>query len=209
VPAQALPRLYPILDTGVCARLSLDPATLAAAWFQVGVRLMQLRYKIDGPDRAFLDLADTLSGLSHTRGARLIVNDRSDIALMSKADGVHVGQEDLPVGEVRALLGPLGIVGVSCHDLLQVDGALESSADYVAVGPVFATTTKETGYGPRGLDLVRYAAGRGKPIVAIGGITLETAAGVVGAGASAVAVISDLLVGDPEARVREYLNVLS
>jgi thiamine-phosphate pyrophosphorylase len=110
---------------------------------------------------------------------------------------------------LRALVGPLATIGVSCHDPEQVNRALESAADYVAVGPIFATTTKETGYDARGLDLVRYAAGRGKPVVAIGGITLDTAAGVIRAGATAVAVISDLLAGNPEARIRQYLHVLS
>ena len=205
---QGLPALYPILDNDVCAIRRLDPLALAAAWFRAGVGLLQLRYK-EGPDHTFLGLSETLTGLAHASGARLIVNDRADIALMSNADGVHVGQHDLPVSELRALVGPLATIGVSCHDPEQVNRALESAADYVAVGPIFATTTKETGYDARGLDLVRYAAGRGKPVVAIGGITLDTAAGVIRAGATAVAVISDLLTGNPEARIRQYLHVLS
>jgi thiamine-phosphate pyrophosphorylase len=120
-----------------------------------------------------------------------------------------VGQDDLPVEIVRGLLGRDAIVGLSTHDRPQVDAALATSASYVAVGPVFGTSTKDTGYEPRGLDLVRYAAGRGKPIVAIGGITLERAPEVMAAGASAVAVISDLLTGDdPEARARAFLAAL-
>ena len=119
---------------------------------------------------------------------------------------MHVGQTDLPVAAVRAIVGKDAIVGLSTHDRDQIDQALASEASYVAVGPVFPTTTKETGYTPRGLDLVRYAAGRGKPIVAIGGITLERATDVVAAGASALAVISDILVhDDPETRVRAFL----
>jgi thiamine-phosphate pyrophosphorylase len=207
VPLLPLPALYPILDPGVCARRNLDPIELASIWLRAGVRLVQLRYK-DGPDRVFLDLADAIVRLAHAAGARVIVNDRSDIALMAGADGVHVGQEDLPVEEIRTLVGPPAILGVSCHDAGQVEQALHTSADYIAVGPIFGTTTKETGYGPRGLDLVRQASGRGKPVVGIGGITLDTAAAVIRAGASAIAVISDLLTGDPEERVRRYLRSL-
>jgi thiamine-phosphate pyrophosphorylase len=141
-------------------------------------------------------------------GASVIVNDRADVAVMSGAAGVHVGQEDLSVEEARRVVGP-GIVGLSTHTARQVDEALATSATYVAVGPIFATSTKATGYDPQGLDLVRLAAGRGKPVVAIGGITLATAAIVLAAGASSAAVISDLTVGDPEARVREYLRTLA
>jgi thiamine-phosphate pyrophosphorylase len=137
----------------------------------------------------------------------LVINDRADIARLSRAAGVHVGQDDLPVAEVRRLVGPDGVVGVSTHDAGQLDAALETSATYVAVGPIFGTSTKDTGYSARGIDLVRAAAGRGKPVVAIGGITLSSAAAVIAAGAASVAVISDLLAtGDPEARVREYLR---
>jgi thiamine-phosphate pyrophosphorylase len=118
---------------------------------------------------------------------------------------VHVGQEDLPVSEVRRILGPAAVVGLSTHDPGQIDAALESDANYVAVGPIFETVTKETGYGARGLDLLRGAVGRGRPIVAIGGITLERAGAVVAAGAAGLAVISDLLTDDPEARTRAFI----
>jgi thiamine-phosphate pyrophosphorylase len=151
------------------------------------------------------ELADGLVAAARPYGARIIVNDRADIALMSGADGVHVGQTDLPVEAARAVLGPRKIVGVSTHDRAQIDRALETTASYVAVGPVFLTSTKDTGYEPRGLDLVTYAAGRGKPIVAVGGITIERAPAVIAAGASAVAVITDILTGDDaEGRVRAY-----
>jgi thiamine-phosphate pyrophosphorylase len=138
-------------------------------------------------------------------GATVIVNDRIDIARLSRAGGVHVGQEDLPLADVRRILGPQAVVGVSTHDVQQIDAALQSDASYVAVGPIFETMTKDTGYGARGLDLLRGAAGRGKPIVAIGGITLERAAAVVAAGATGLAVITDLLTDDPEARTRIFI----
>ena len=109
----------------------------------------------------------------------------------------------------RAIVGADAVVGVSTHDAAQVDAALATSASYVAVGPIFRTGTKETGYEPRGIALIREAAGRGKPVVAIGGITLDTAAQVIEAGAASVAVISDLMVDDPEERVRQYLRILA
>ena len=155
----------------------------------------------------FLKLADAV--VAAAADARVIVNDRADIAAMSGAAGVHVGQDDLPVERVRAIVGAGAIVGLSTHDADQVAQALTTSATYVAVGPIFRTATKETGYDPRGFELVREAAGRGKPVVAIGGITLETAAAVIAAGAASVAVISDLLAVDPTDRVREYLRVLA
>jgi thiamine-phosphate pyrophosphorylase len=138
----------------------------------------------------------------------VIVNDRADIARMADANGVHVGQEDLEVEAARAVVGEHAIVGLSTHTREQVDAALSTSASYVAVGPIFTTATKDTGYDARGLDLVAYAAGRGKPIVAIGGITLERAPDVIAAGAAAVAVISDLLTDDIERRVRAFVSAL-
>jgi thiamine-phosphate pyrophosphorylase len=138
----------------------------------------------------------------------VIVNDRADICVMAGCAGVHVGQEDLTVDEVRRIVGDGAIVGLSTHNRDQIDAALATTATYVAVGPIYGTTTKDTGYDARGLELVRYAANRGKPIVAIGGITLERALAVLQAGASAVAVITDVLTGgDPEARARAFLDL--
>jgi thiamine-phosphate pyrophosphorylase len=170
--------------------------------------MLQLRVKA-GSSAAFLSLADAVVAEARSTGAIVIVNDRADIARAAGAGGVHVGQDDLPPGTVRRVLGA-GVIGFSTHDEHQVDEAAASEADYIAVGPVYGTGTKETGYTARGLDLVRYAAGRGKPVVAIGGITLERAAHVIAAGAAMVAVISDLLgTGDVEARAREYLQATS
>ena len=179
---------------------------MARACLRGGARLLQLRCKEDGP-AAFLELADALVAEARRSGAGIVVNDRADIARMCGAAGVHVGQDDLPVLEVRRLLDPEAIVGVSTHDAAQVDSALAGPATYIAVGPVYGTATKDTGYTPRGLDLVRYAAGRGKPVVAIGGITLERGPEVLASGASSLAVITDLLAGDPEARVRAFLGL--
>jgi len=182
---------------------------LAEACLRGGARLLQLRAKKDESSASLTTLADRIVTAAHAVGAKLIVNDRADIARLAGADGVHVGQTDLPVAAARRVVGPDGIVGLSTHDRSQIDEAVAGEASYVAVGPVFLTATKETRYTPRGLDLVTYAAGRGKPIVAIGGITLERAPEVVAAGASWLAVISDILVGtDPEARVRAFVESL-
>ena len=200
-------RFYPIVDADVCRDRGLEPRSLALACLHGGARVVQLRVK-SGSSARFLDLATEIVDAARTFGAAVIVNDRADIARMARAAGVHVGQDDLPPPAVREVLAD-GVIGLSTHDAEQVDEALTTVADYVAVGPVFGTATKETGYTARGLDLVRRAAGRGKPVVAIGGITLDRAPEVIGAGAGSVAVITDLLHGgDPESRVREYIRAL-
>lgn len=202
------PPLYPIIDTAVCRARGIAPLALAAACLRGGARVLQVRHKpaaADDGSQAFLELATELADRARAYGAMLIVNDRADIARLAGAGGVHVGQEDMPVDDVRRVLGTEATVGLSTHTEAQVDEALRTTATYVAVGPVFGTATKDTGYGPRGLGLVRYAGGRGTPIVAIGGVTLDNAASVIEAGASSVAVITDLLTGgDPEARVRAF-----
>jgi thiamine-phosphate pyrophosphorylase len=130
---------------------------------------------------------------------------------MSGAAGVHVGQEDLPPAQARAILGVEAIVGYSTHTLEQVEAALREPVSYVAVGPVFSTASKATGYSEVGPDLVRRAAraAGGRPIVAIGGITLATAPSLIEAGATSVAVIGDLVTGDPAARVAAYIARLA
>lgn len=204
-----LPPLYPIVDVDLCRARQLDPLVLLAAFLDGGATFIQLRDK-DPSSAARLALADAAVALARQAGARLIVNDRPDIARMAAADGVHVGQEDLPVDDVRRIVGADAIVGLSTHDAAQIDLAAGSSADYIAVGPIYGTVTKDTGYAARGLDLVRQASAHGKPVVAIGGITLERAPEVIAAGASSVAVISDLLTGgDSAARVRAFLDRLS
>lgn len=192
----------------MCARRGLDPIALAEAFVRGGARILQVRDKGES-SAAFLALVRRIVRVTRAAGGRVIVNDRADIARLADADGVHVGQDDLPVDAAIELVGQDRIVGVSTHDREQIDRALAGPASYVAVGPVFDTATKVTGYEARGLALIRYAAGRGKPIVAIGGITLARAPEVAAAGAAAVAVISDLLAGDdPEARTRAFLAVL-
>jgi thiamine-phosphate pyrophosphorylase len=158
-----------------------------------------------------LACADSLVDLARPSNTSIIVNDRVDVAKLSGASGVHVGQDDLSVSRIRRILGNDAVIGLSTHCRSQVDLAVQESVAYIAVGPVFATRSKETGYQPVGLELVRYAARQWPQsiIVGIGGITLERAPSVIEAGANAVAVISDLLTdGDPERRTRAYLERL-
>jgi thiamine-phosphate pyrophosphorylase len=166
------------------------------------------------PGDALLATAAAVVQLAHQHRARVIINDRADIACLVGADGVHVGQDDLPPPAVRALVGDQAEVGLSTHTRDQIERALLEPVSYVAIGPVFGTATKATGYARIGLEIVRDAAARtrakGLPVVAIGGITLENAVSVLEAGAASVAVISDLLTtGDPEARARAFVERLS
>jgi thiamine-phosphate pyrophosphorylase len=187
----------------------LDPLVVARGCLAGGARLLQVRQKGQGGSGALLALIRRVIASAAPFDAAVIVNDRADIAAMAGAAGVHVGQQDLPLPAVRTIAGERAIVGVSTHTLEQIDEALEGAADYVAVGPIFRTSTKATGYEPRGLETVRYAAGRGKPVVAIGGVTAENAPAVLAAGASWVAVISELLSdADAESRVRQFLRSL-
>jgi thiamine-phosphate pyrophosphorylase len=215
---RTFPSFYPIIDIAICQGRGMDPVAVAEAALRGGARLFQLRHKFEsalvgqqsGGSADFLELADRFSALAREHGASLIVNDRADIAQLAGAAGVHVGQDDMPLADVRRILGPAAIVGISTHDASQVDEAVAGGASYLAVGPIFHTDTKQTGYTPRGVDLVRYAAGRGLPVVAIGGITLARVPQVIGAGASAVAVITDLLAGDdPESRAREFVAAIA
>ena len=204
-----LPPLYPLVDVEFCRARGDDPLGVLAAFLDGGARVIQLRDK-HASSGVRLALADAAVALTRAAGARLIVNDRADLARLCGADGVHVGQDDLSVEDVRRIGGPSMIVGVSTHDERQLAEAARSSADYIAVGPIFGTATKDTGYPARGLDLVRQAARSGRPVVAIGGITLARAPEVMAAGAASVAVISDLLTGGtPAARVRAFLDCLS
>ena len=196
-------RLYPILDVTLCRERALDPLAVLDAFLAGGARFIQLRDK-SGSSADRLALADALVARVHAAGGRLIVNDRPDIARLSGADGVHLGQDDMSAEDARQVVGAEAIVGVSTHDDEQIERAAVTSATYIAVGPIYGTSTKDTGYTARGLDLVRAAARTGRPIVAIGGITLERAPDVIAAGAWSVAVISELLRDDPERMVRRF-----
>lgn len=205
-----LPRLYAIIDIDVCARRARDPRALGRAFLAGGVRLLQLRAKTlaSGP---FLDLAAQLAEEASAADAQLVVNDRADLAVLARAHGVHVGQDDLVPADARRLVGPDLLVGWSTHTEAQFTAGLEAPVSYLAIGPVFGTGTKDTGYDAVGLDLVRRGAALAEgrlPIVGIGGITLDRAPAVIEAGAASVAVITNLLDGDPESRARAFVSAL-
>jgi thiamine-phosphate pyrophosphorylase len=206
-----VPRLYAIVDVDVCARAGRTSQDVARAYLFGGARLLQLRAKtLDGAE--YLALAEAIVEDAHQAAARVIVNDRADFAVLSGADGVHVGQDDLTPADVRTITGPAPIVGLSTHTPEQIEAALSEPISYFAIGPVFFTGTKATGHDSVGYGMVAHAARRGGraglPVVAIGGITLETAPRVIESGAASVAVITDLMTADPEARVREYIAAL-
>lgn len=205
-------RLYVICDAEVCVRAGWMLADFVAACLDGGATVLQLRAK-HVPSGDFLDDATAIVRRAEAARAIVIVNDRADIARLSGAAGVHVGQDDLSPVQVRTLVGPDAIVGLSTHTADQLDAALREPASYVAVGPVFETATKETGYESMGLEAVRaaarLAAARRMALVAVGGITIDRARAVIDAGAQSVAVISDLLAtGDPAGRVRQFLREL-
>ena len=203
------PRLNAIVDVDAAARIGLGPVDLARAFLDGGARFLQLRAKhLSGA--AFLDAATAIVALGHAAQAIVIVNDRADIAKLAGADGVHVGQDDLTPAAARAILGDQAIVGLSTHTAEQIERAASEPVSYVAIGPVFGSATKATGYDAVGLEMVARAAQSGRPVVAIGGITLDTAGSVIAAGAASVAVVGDLLTGhDPAARTREFVGRLS
>ena len=204
-------RLHAILDLDVADRAGWEVLPLAEAFLAGGARVIQLRAK-HLSSGAFLQHADRLVRAAAAHDARIIVNDRADLALLAGAAGAHVGQEDLPPAAVRRLLGPDAVIGFSTHTVPQIEAAVREPVTYIAIGPVFGTATKATGYEAVGLERVREAVriAAGLPVVAIGGITLETAPQVIAAGASGVAVIGDLLTGgDPAARVAAFGRVLS
>ena len=199
--------LYAIADT--LGRPELSFLGLAEQICAGGARLLQLRVK-DRPTREFLTIAQEVRTICHRYGSLLIINDRADIALAVEADGVHVGQEDLPLAAARKVLGPGKLIGVSTHDPAQALAAGRGGADYLGFGPLFGTSTKATGYSARGLDQLREVRALvSLPIVAIGGITAERAPAVLAAGADAVAMISELvLANDITAKVRETLETV-
>ena len=205
-----LPPLYVIVDAGVCSHRGWTPPDFAAVCFDGGARLVQLRAP-GAPTAQIEQWCDAMVALAVRYRAMVIVNDRADVARVCGANGVHVGQDDLPATAARAILGPAATIGLSTHTEGQLDDAWRQPISYVAVGPVYGTQTKATGYPPVGATLVRAAATRrpARPVVAIGGITLERAPELIAAGAAAVAVIGDLFEGaSPATRVRAYVNQL-
>jgi len=211
-PRRTLPALYAILDVDLCEARGVQPRRLVDEWLDAGVRLIQLRAKhlTLGP---FLQLAESLAAACRRAGAIFIVNDRVDVARLSGADGVHLGQEDLPPGDARAAWPDARWIGWSTHSDAQLAGALASGATYIAIGPVFQTTTKAHPDPVVGLEGVRRAARlvgpADRPLVAIGGITIDRALDVLAAGATSVAVVSGLVPAlDGDLGAREWVRRL-
>jgi thiamine-phosphate pyrophosphorylase len=188
-----LPALYAILDPEQTAGRSTD--RVLDELLKAGAQWLQLRVKSLTPAE-FFELARRARARTRAHGCKLIINDRIDIALGCDADGVHLGQEDLPLPAGRKLIGDK-IIGISTHDLAQAQEAEQGGADYIGFGPMFGTSTKKTGYAARGVDMLReIRAGIKLPIVAIGGITEQNALQVWQAGANSAAIISDILRAD-------------
>ena len=205
----ALDPLYAIIDVDAADRAGWRPIDLTRAFLNGGARFLQLRAKsmASGP---LLDLAAAVVELAHAAGAVVIVNDRADIAQLAGADGVHVGQDDQPVGAVREQVGPDVLIGLSTHSPAQFEAALGSEADQLSVGPVWETPTK-AGRPAAGLDYVRYAAEHGgdAPWFAIGGIDAGNAREVVRAGARRIVVVRAIRdAADPERAAAELRGLL-
>ncbi len=198
-----VPPLYAILSADV---FSGAPEAWARRLAESGVQLIQYRDKRASSAR-LLAVARSLTALSQSHHFRFVMNDRADIAALAGAGGVHVGQDDLPVEAARRICGADCWVGVSTHNLDQFRAAAATSADYIAVGPIFPTATKENPDPVVGVEFIRQVrALTPKPLVAIGGITVERAAEVYAAGADSIAVAADLASApDLPDRIRAYL----
>jgi thiamine-phosphate pyrophosphorylase len=201
-----LPKLYPITDARITGLSHADQVERLA---EGGATFIQLREKNASP-RDFYMAAREAVQVARRLGVQVIINDRVDIAIAVGADGVHLGQDDLPPEKARALLGENRIIGSSTHNLKQALEACSAPVDYIAIGPAFQTTTKEKPDPVVGLETIaEIKRSVSKPLVAIGGITLELAKSVIEAGADSVAIISDLYSKEEIAeRARKYFRLL-
>lgn len=201
-------RLYAITADGA-ARDSGAKARVRE-WLQAGVKVIQLREKNLKPSEV-IAFGRFLRAMTSEYRALLIVNDDPDLAKLVDADGVHLGQEDRSVVEAREILGPRAVIGLSTHSREQVLAAANSGADYIGVGPIFASSTKSVGRPLLGAQFAGWAARESPlPVVAIGGITLENVGEIVAAGCSSVAVVSALNYDPhPAAAARAFLDLLN
>jgi len=203
-----LPKIYPITDTRIA---NLSNAVQVKRLIDGGAMFIQLREKHASP-KGFYEQANEALEIARENNVKIIINDRVDIALALKADGVHLGQDDLPPQQARKILGEKAIIGFSTHNLKQAVEATKLPIDYLAIGPVFSTKTKENSdkiVGIKGVKKVREAVGD-FPFVAIGGITLENFVEVLNAGANSVAIIGDLL-STPDkiaGKMKEFFRIM-
>jgi thiamine-phosphate pyrophosphorylase len=197
-------RLCLVTDRRLAAGRSVIDIALAAA--RGGATMVQLREK-DATTRAFVEQARALKAALAPLGVPLAINDRLDVALAVDADGLHVGQDDMPVDEARRLLGPGKFIGLSITAVDQVLRPDAAAADYLGVGPIYAQQTKSDAAAPLGLDgLRRLRSLTRRPIVAIGGLTPDNSAPALAAGADGLAVVSAIVAaGDPEAAARRFV----
>lgn len=201
-----LPRFYPVLDTAAALARGLDPVRAASEILEGGARILQFRHKAFLSREAFAWL-EQIAALARQAGAMFVVNDRADLAKLAAA-ALHVGQDDLPPSIARRVVGASAVVGYSTHNEAQLRAALAEHADYLALGPIFGTATKENPDPSVGLEeLRRLRPLADRPLVAIGGITRANAAAVLAAGADSVAVIADLFSGDLRTRTREWMQL--
>lgn len=200
---QLLPRLYPILDAA-CFAHAATMFTAAEELTAAGVTLLQYRNKSDNARQMLAHARE----LKRQLGFKLIMNDRADLCLAAGFDGLHLGQDDLSPESARLIIGNERWLGLSTHNAEQLAEADKTSADYLAIGPIFATSSKANPDPVVGLKGLRQARElTRKPLVAIGGITRANARLVIDAGADSVAVISDLLL-DPRKSAEEFLRLL-
>lgn len=205
----SFPKIYPITDSRLTG---LSHAAQVEKLIRGGARVIQLREKRDSPQKFYEDAAAALE-IARSAGVKIIINDRVDIALALGADGVHLGQDDLPPAAARRILGERAIIGFSTHSLAQAIEAVSLPVDYVAIGPVYATASKENPdetVGTEGVRAVRAAIGD-FPLVAIGGITAENSREIYAAGADSLAVIKSVLFPPEniENNLRSWLSNLS
>jgi thiamine-phosphate pyrophosphorylase len=202
-----LDRFYPIIDTGLLGKAGLDPLDLARALVWAGARLVQYRHK-EPYTRQSYEQAGAIGRVVQQGGARYIINDRADVALMLGADGVHIGQQDLPPAAVREIAGGKLLVGLSTHNEAQLKAGEREPVDYLAIGPIFGTSSKANPDPVVGVEeLRRLRAMTEKPLAAIGGVTRERAPEVLAAGADSVAVLSDIFGDDLNARAAEWAKL--
>lgn len=204
-----LPRLYPILDTGLLSRSGIPLLPAAGAILDAGAKILQFRHKAPWSRETLADL-EAVAALCQAASVPLVVNDRADLARMFGA-ALHLGQDDLPPSAARSVVGLNCCIGFSTHNQAQLHAAANQPVDYLALGPVFGTASKENpdpAVGVKELSRLRVLTTR--PLVAIGGITRENAHAVLAAGADSVAVIGDLVPQDASlgTRVREWLSLL-
>ncbi len=206
-----MPRLYPILDRDVVRSSSAVFESIVKLWLDAGAEIIQYRNKSDDAREMLADAREIVR-IAYARGKReqvkLIMNDRADLCLAAEFEGVHLGQDDLSPEGARKVVGPKRLIGISCHNEAQIEAAEATAADYLAIGPMFATKSKANPDAVVGLErLGEIRRLTKKPLVAIGGIGRENCRRVLESGADSVAVISDLF-GDPERDIGELLGAV-